>query len=75
MQSPLTGAMKGVHSTCMETVKFLPIGACDHGIVDVGHSAVNCDHMQFSNPIVAHPSFAKKALMVVCQALAAEGIP
>jgi len=32
-------------------------------------------HMLFSNPTVEHPSFARKALMVVCQALAAEGMP
>jgi len=28
-------------------------------------------HMLFSNPTVEHPSFAREALMVVCQALAA----
>ena len=31
-------------------------------------------HMLFSNPTVAHSSFARKALMVACQALAAEGM-
>ena len=32
-------------------------------------------HMLFSNSTVAHPSFARKALMVVCQTLAVEGMP
>jgi len=32
----LIGAFKGVQKVCTETVKYLPIGACDNRIVDVG---------------------------------------
>ena len=36
LQRPLVGALKGVEKACTETVKYLPIGACDHRFVDVG---------------------------------------
>jgi len=32
-------------------------------------------YMLFSNPTCAYPSFARKALMVLYQALAGEGMP
>jgi len=83
LQFALISALKSVKKACTETVKYFPIGACDHEIVNVAQwgprriraTSIVTVHILFSNPTVAHPSFARKALMVLCQARAAEGMP